>query len=380
MKKRIGIFAVTLATCVTVGLSGCSKGGVNVANLNSNWFAYTMGDIIQPTFIEDNDNFQSEEIVYDVTFTPEQNSLGYTLSYDKGTYTTTFKAVKLSTETLETITDTEYNRAEYTEKLEAVGGVTAYYYETNYAISGKFTVSDMEDKFNDSTVTKCYFLSVGEKLRPLYSYRAIKSTSPSNKGVYKKIDVVYECFYKFDGSAVKSYTTDNLAEGKITEKTQSLGGAANTLFDVAAFNIAVRATNLSAGTGLSQAISAYSTPDGIGNFTVKGSDKALVLDKDNDKNKTALAELTDKMTAAGLFVPEPPKDDEPAKELSTVAVDITYNGDLSGVSQTYWFTAVSNPYNNTGRATMLKVSSPLPFGLGTLDFTLSNITSTLWNK
>ena len=380
MKKRISILAIALAAGCAVGLAGCSKGGVNVANLNSNWFTDTKFKPVQPTFLEEENR---EEITYDVTYTPAQHNLGYTLSYDNGTYTTLFKAVKIAGDVLRDITDAEYNREGFTEAVENAGGdgITAYYYETNYAISGKFTYSGKDDAFNDSTVTKCYFLSVGESLRPLYSSQVIKSTSPSNGGVYKKLDLEYECFYKFNGSAVKTYITDNSkAENKTTSKTASLGGAANTLFDETYFNIAVRATRLSAGSSLSQTVSLYSPADGIGNFTLKGSDSKLTLAKDADANAQAITALTDKLTAAGLFKPQTPAEGETAKGLSTVAVNVTYNGELSGVSQTYWFAAVENTSNNTGRATMLKVSSPLPFGLGTLDFTLSEITSTFWNN
>ena len=389
MKKRIGILAIAIAASCAVGLAGCSKGGTNVANLKSNWFSYTAGGVIQPTFVEGDDDFKSaEEIVYDVTFTPQANNLGYKINYEKGKYTTTFKAVKLDAATIEDITDADYNRTEYTEKLEAAGekGITAYYYHTVYTTKVTYTYNNKEESFDDSTETTCYFLSVGEKLRPLYSYRAIVNASPSNKEAYKQLDLEYKCYYKFNGSAVKSYTTDHLKDNKETVKTVSLGGAANTLFDIASFNIAVRAANLNAGTGLSQTISAYSVPDGIGNFTLQGNGSKLVLDNDEEKNNTALADLKDKLDEKGLFVKESTTTNDEGEEevvenqLSTIAVNVVYNGDLTGVSQTYWFLAVDNPYNNTGRATMLKVSSPLPFGLGTLNFTLLSIESTFWNE
>lgn len=379
MKKRIGFIAVALAAGCAVGLTGCAKGGTNVANLNSNWFSYTSTQIIQPTLLDENNR---EEITYDVIFTPQTNaSLGYTVKYENGDYRTIFQAKKITAES-EILSD--YNREGFAEA--APNGVTAYYYKTEFSIDVTYAVGSVEEPpVKDSTVTECYFLSAGQKLRPLYSKQVIKSTSPNNNTVYKSIDVVYESFYKFDGSEVKTFTTDNKskAENKTTEKTVHLSGAANTLFDEASFNIAVRAANLSAGANLSQAVSLYSAADGIGNFTLKGMDSPLTFDKDAEQNKTKLDELKGKLTDAGLFIPEttvPAEGGEPVeKPLSAVAVGVTYNGELEGVSQTYWFAAVENPYNNTGRATMLKLSIPLPFGLGKLDFNLKEIVSTFWN-
>lgn len=76
-----------------------------------------------------------------------------------------------------------------------------------------------------------------------------------------------------------------------------------------------------------------------------------------------------------LFVPE--KDGENEKPLETVAIGVQYDGELSGVSQIYWFTKITNPINNVGRATMVKMSVPITYSLGTLNYTLQEIQSTL---
>ena len=62
------------------------------------------------------------------------------------------------------------------------------------------------------------------------------------------------------------------------------------------------------------------------------------------------------------------------------AANISFaGGDLHGTSQTVWYASVKDSDNNIPRATMLKLSVPISYSLGTLDYTLNSIESTLWN-
>ena len=66
--------------------------------------------------------------------------------------------------------------------------------------------------------------------------------------------------------------------------------------------------------------------------------------------------------------------------MPAVAVHLNFvGGDLSGTTQTAWFAAITDADKNIGRTTMLKLSVPLSYGLGTLNYTLKTVQSTLWN-
>ena len=81
------------------------------------------------------------------------------------------------------------------------------------------------------------------------------------------------------------------------------------------------------------------------------------------------------MQSNKLFAPE-----NADSRIPSVAVNVNYiGGTLYGTTQTIWYAAI-NADNNTARTTMLKLSVPLSYSLGTLNFTLNNITSTLWNE
>lgn len=380
MKKPVAIISVTLAAVCSVGLAGCggcNGGGRQMASLSSNWYTITSYKDIQPTFTEGNkgndgnDLFSSEKITYNVDFAAPEEGKGnatYSVYYSQGTYTTLFQGVNFNVGEL---TCDEY-KSGYPEKVHA------YYYRTELDIpSGIFTLKKDGSTYifeKDLLITECYFMPVGDFLRPLYSKQTVKSTTPANFQVsaltegnaYKTVNRVYECFYSYDGSSVKTVTTDLIKNGEKTEKTDNgLSGSAFTLFDVSSLNIAARAVNLYASTALSQNVSIVSPENGVRDFTLRGSDAPVGDD-------AARAVYAEKLKAQNLY-----KDSESG--LKTVAVNMIYGGRLTGVSQTFWFAAVENKVNNTGRATMLKMSTPLPYGLGTLNYTLNEIESTLWN-
>ncbi len=121
-----------------------------------------------------------------------------------------------------------------------------------------------------------------------------------------------------------------------------------------------------------QAISLYIPKSGtVENFNLAGSDRPLLSDE--TKNKELLTALEGKLTEKELYTPV-------EKGLQTVAVTVNYSGAQPGGAQTYWFAAIENKRNNVGRATMLKLSMPVSYNLGTINYTLESFQSNLWNK
>ncbi|MDE7330074.1 MAG: hypothetical protein K2N30_03105, partial [Clostridia bacterium] len=323
--------------------------------------------------IEGDPEFKTaEKITYAVKFdNSAATNTSYSVSYGDGTYTTVFYAATI-----------DKNSGIIHENFKSGypdGKITVYCYETSL-ITGetKFTFQGEDKVFEggESKVTKSYFLSVEDRLRPVYSYQKFNSVSPavlnatSLEDTYAVQKCEYTTYYSWDGSQAITDADEN--GEKSVKTTDGLNNTANTMFDLAYLDIAVRACKLSAT--LSQQISLYTAHSGVSDYTLSGNARALA-----DGEKTA---ITAKLKDKGLYVPSYKEDDkgnQVEEGLNTVAVSVTYNGELSGVSQTYWFAAIGNARNNTGRATLLKIEYPLTFNLGVSNFTLQSIESTLWD-
>ena len=366
MKKRFGVAALVVAAGCAVIFAGCTgcngcgdNGKSNEAAFSSNWYADTNFRYIQPTFTEGNDAYKGAEIV---TYTVKQDKESaankwYSVDYAESTYTTKFYGVKFD----KTLIDDEF-KASYPEK-----DITVYCYETTLEVPKvTFTLGDETPKeFTGKSIkTVSYFLGVNEHLRPLYSAQSINIVSPAEYQVSKLEDAYLEVnqeiktSYNYEGTAAKTVITGDNA----TEFVTNLSDTNNSLIDVNGLNIAVRAMQL--GENFSQAISVYSPAGKMQSYTFAGSSSALAAEERKG--------YEDILDGKGLFA----KGDN--KSLNTVCVTATLNADLKGVSQKYWFAAINSAKNNTARTTMVKMSVPLTFGLGTLNYTLSGITSTLY--
>lgn len=371
MKKRFAVTAAVIgASCAIVlsgcaGCAGCGQNSKNIASLNSNWYANTNYKKIQPTFTEGNDVlFQKEALEYTVTFNkPASANKTYSVEYSAGTYVTEFYAKAFNKD----IYCCEEFKGSYPDKL------TVYYYKTQLDIpTVTFTMGSETKSFDgDKMTTECFFMPVENYLRPLYSKITVKSTTPAMnqpkdlESAYKELDYEYTTYYNYNCTAVKTIVND----GKTTNEkvSESVKDAQNSVFDTAALNIVARASKL--GDSLSQAISLYTPTAGLESFTLANAAAAL-----SDSEKSALQTL---LKDNGLYKAEFDGDGK-EKGLATNSVNVIYGGQLTGVTQTYWFAAIDNPNNNTGRTTMVKLATPLPFGLGTLNYTLSKINQRIY--
>ena len=377
MKKRLKIItagfaagvAVTFAGCGgCMGCAGCSGcgGETNVSALTrSNWFTGTSYNGIQPSFIKDNDKFSPEKIKYDVTYDKENaNNANISLDYQKGSFTTEFYATRY-----------DWNNSGIPEGYapEDAGEEIVYYYKTELKISVQFTMKtgslQSSDWFNDSVVTEAYFRAAGNLLKPVYSKQIVKSHSPKSyqpvnlEQAIIEVDETYENFYSYDCTKVKSFKT---ADGTTEEKEYGgLNKVNKTLFDNSSLYIAVRSMKLSSN--FSQPIALFSPmAGGIDEYAVTGSDSGLTA----EEKSAFTAKLKEKELFAG--------GEEDLVEASAANISFA-GGDLHGTSQTVWYASVKDSDNNIPRATMLKLSVPISYSLGTLDYTLNSIESTLWN-
>ncbi|MDE7082151.1 MAG: hypothetical protein K2O89_00405 [Clostridia bacterium] len=358
MKKRFGVVALAAAAGCAVIFAGCtgcgSNGKANEAAFSSNWYADTSFRYIQPKFVGAEN---AEVLKYGVKFDGSAaGNTSYSVNYADGTYTTSFYATTFN----KNIIDEDYRDA-YPDNLQV------YCYATELEIpSVTFTVGEDSKTFDGNTVqTLSFFLDVSNHLQPLYSEQHISMVSPTDYQVSKLEDAYLsvkqdiKTSYKYDGTAAKTVIEGDDA----TEfTTNDLNKTDNSLVDVCGLNIAVRAMQL--GSGMSQVISVYSPAGKMQNYTFAGSSSAL----SEDERKAYETILEGK----NLYV------SGEDKTLNTVCVTATLNADMRGVSQKYWFAAIDNAKNNRGRATMVKMSVPLTFSLGTLNYTLEEIQSTLY--
>lgn len=371
---KLSVAALAVGTAVTLaGCGGCTSCSGNTANstvTNSNWYTGTSYKGIQPSFIAENGYEDYKEIItYGVSFDKEtaKNS-SYSADYKEGVYTTEFYAVNYSWKN---------SYKDYiSEKTELV-----YCFKTDFSIEVKYTLKSGGETewFKDSVITECYFRPAGKSLQPIYSRQEIKSTSPNKakakklEDAYKRIDVVYENYYSPDCKEVTCITAE--AGKETTEKLHSFKKVKNSLFDNASLYIAVRSMKLS--TDYSQTVSVFNAAaGGASSYAVSGSAKELA--------EPERKEITAALVAKNLYSPKELNDDNgnpvEDKGINSVAMNINYTGGkLTGTTQTVWYAAIENESNNVSRATMLKISIPLSYNLGTLNYTLKEIVSTLWN-
>lgn len=380
MNKALKLFtaAVAVGTVFTfVGCDGCSScSGCNGAAApntitRSNWYTGTSYGGIQPSFIEDNDPFSKEQLTYKVTFSAPQEGAGnlnYSVEYSEGTFKTEFYATKFDwTGKDKAIPDG------YADK--DVGSELVYVYKTTFDISGKFTmkVGDKGEKeFTDHVVTESWFRAAGKNLQPVYSKQTLESTSPANlqpmtiTDACMEVNAVYENFYDYNCTKVLSKNTDVKTGKTETKEYSNLGKLSNVLFDNSSLYIVARSF-LKTSSAVSQYVCLFNAvAGGADTYAVAGSDSPLTVSERK--------EYTDILSDNKLFNK---KNDE--DRVSTTAVSVSYaGGNLHGTAQTVWYAAVTDADNNVSRSTMLKLSVPISFSLGTLNYSLKEITSTLW--
>ena len=360
--------AATMAGCGgCLGCSGCGGKSETHTLTRSNWFTGTSYNGIQPSFIEGHEKFSPEVITYEVSYDGTNASNAYyEVNYTDGVFTTQFYAVKNWSGKVGEIPK------DYTPKNV---NEVVYYYRTELTISVQYTMKTggkaQSDIFNDHVITESYFRAAGKSLQPVYSKQEIKSTSPANyqpknlEDAYKKIDVTYENFYNDSCTKLLSKTTEN---GKTEQKEyEKLNKLDHTLFDNSSLYIAVRAMKLSSN--LSEPVNLFSAAaGGIAEYAIVGSQASLTAQERADYTKA--------LTEKGLYAPKNDND-----KVGATAVTISYaGGNLHGTTQTVWYAAITDADNNISRTTMLKLSVPLSFNLGSLNYSLKEINSTLWNS
>ena len=368
MKKSLKIAAAALAVGAVITLAGCSgcsscnKNNKLLAVTSSNWYTGTSYKGIQPSFIPSESHPEYTKEIIEYTVTLDKSSAGnaiYSVDYENGKYTTEFYAFEYDWSTNRFYAGTEK------EPLYAFVTKLDIWVTFTHKTTGK-----TGEKFHDFVNTVAYFRAAGKNLQPVYSKQEIVSHSPAGlqpasiEYACEFVNETYENFYNYDCSAV---TTVN---GENTNVYEKLNDIKYSVFDNSSLYIAARSLKLSQS--LTQTFYLYNAAaGGPSEYVITGADTAL----DSTEEKKEIKDISAEMQRCGLFVPS-----EERTTIPTVALNINYaGGNLHGTTQTAWYAAIENSDYNLARATLLKLSVPLPYGLGALNYSLKEIKSTLWN-
>ena len=333
--KKIRMAGLILLAPLTL-LCACS-GGVPLS-FSANWYRNTaLGGSVGDTL---------EELTYEVTFTPaEDTSGGFSVEYDTGTYTT------------ELIND----------NVTLADGSTkeGYIYTTELSISGRYRLGGEVKEFSDFVTSTVTFLPVSYGLQPVESEKEVVSTSPETSSPASLEDAFRTYHYTYDVSYDAGLTTATAVYTDLTEYKTEEGETVRrdpetreyeiegdtTYLDNEQILFALRGLDLSAG------VTFRTINSVMGHVTEAGTSS-------NTQSSAAVKTAVD-FTMDGTAVKQ---------ELDAVEVPLVYRSSPSGQAQTLVYAATTDPNNNTYRNVLLKMEVPVLQSLGTLVYTLKEAT------
>ena len=302
-------------------LGGCTNTDqkVNFANL---WY---LNPIVNETL--------HETLVYDVTFKGNDNTLvGYDLDYKDGKYTTIL-----------------------TNAVE--NDVVVYTYTTHLSITAMYTLNGVTEECVDTVTSTVKFYAAGYNLQPISSEKEINASTPTaNTGSkvsdsYQKSHYTTKVVYNEDcteGTSTVTYHPDDGTEAKAKEKTFEIEQKKFTYLDNEQVILALRAVR---NTTTSAKLNVYSPfADAVQKLSLKfdGDTSAeFSFQKDGAETKSMITYRT-----------------------ATLVLDEKN----PGATQTAWIAKQpeSTTVSNTNRNIILRLETPLSYGLGTLIYTLNS--------
>lgn len=371
MKAFSKCFAVVLTAASLITLGGCAKSTPdNRVATTANWNART-SVIVEKNYL---DYWQSHKEVaeYGITF-KDTGANGYSISYDtdNAVYTTEFYMEK-SYDWQSAAIPEEYRTKE--EKSEPV-----YVYTTSLAISGvyKITASGDEKKFDDVLQSVCKFRLAGGNLQPVYSKQIIKNTAPNSLGTqyidvaYVQTDSVFETYYNEDCTEALVRQTDNLAAVKEreTKKIKLKDKSGLSVFDNSQLRAAVRAFTMTGGA--SRKFKVVAPQNGAAQACTATITAPVELNRNDEEQKAIINALDNCAPDDYIFFDgTPSSSDETAKTYRYNAVALSIDADMKGSNPTCWYSTVENNDVNGTRSVLLRMTTPVSFGLGTLTYSL----------
>ena len=278
----------------------------------------------------------NETLVYDVAFEASEVSLvDYKVNYTDGKYTTNL------------VSTTENNK-------------TVYVYKTQLNITAHYTLGEETKSCTDSVTSTVKFLSGEYGLQPISSEKEIIGTAPvaitptKAEGCYTQFHYTVKTTYNDDCSEGSSTVTWLPLEGQEgnaepTDNTFEIEQKKFSYLDNEQLLLALR---------------------GIRNSTT--SAKALVYSPFVEAvQKVSLTYAADESKEFSFF-----KNGSAEAVKSTITyrpVSIVLDENNPGATQKAWIAKPVDTSVNTNRNVMLRLETPLSYGLGTLVYTLSSV-------
>lgn len=414
MKKTVSILAICAAGACLLGVSGCATASSGLS-VDSYWYIDSYEGIQRTSVLDDPDNIEKgrtpESLLYEIKFDEESGGNGvYKIEYNtdgenfaegEGAhfFRTVFYAEHYDWADVEheeyALTQSEVNQLPEEDRRRMDGTAeVVYVLETEARISGTYVYtangadeSDNKNRveFADYMVTKTYFRSARNGLQPVYSSQQVHTTTPAAmspaapEAMCEEIEYSYEVWYNYECTeAYYTYTDKDDANKNLSDTVTGLQNTGHTLFDNNTLYTVIRGFSLSEsfGTTISLMVPAN---NGVMNVNVTGAAR-------NELNPENDADIISALTAAygQPEIPEPEEGEEESEEDETAHSYLYYNpvsirvsGNNLGGTQSAWFAAVEDEDNNTYRATMLRLTVPVSYALGTLEYRLAEVESVL---
>lgn len=338
-KKRVAGLILLLPLGL---LAACGGGGPTSLAISPNWYENTLTTSTE---------YSKEELEYAVTFTPPSVSGKCTVSYEEGTYKTTLEAVLY----------------EYKDGSSA----RVYRYKTRLDISGHYTYSGTDgETFNDFVDSEVYFRTAGNALVPISSSKEIFSTSPVQNpqdDVYSTaVHVKYETVYNTASALNETLQSAEITRTWFNENQNTEEETAGTDEDTETANAKIK-SNVSffdneeilfamRGLDLSAALKFY---------TIDPRTDAVATVATGTPEKATFSATDNSLTIDGTAITE---------DIDTYSMYFYYNSSHSGPERKAVYAAKVDSRNNTYRNVLLRLEDPIPYGYGTLVYTLRSAT------
>lgn len=380
MKAITKIIAAFVAAVSVLSVAGCSGAPRSAKTATSaNWNVRTSASV-EKNFTE---HWLSHKEVaeYKIGFSKGANST-YSINYDteSGVYRTEFGMTRVDLSSAENMPEGY--------APEQAGEQLVYYFKTEWNLSGEYVLTRNGDKyaFEDKTTSLCYYRLAGDNLQPVYSVQHIKSTPPNTLNAssigsaYVKVDGVYETFYNDDCTKATIYHTNNLTNtadniGIGVSEVSVSDKVGHSVFDNSQLRAAVRAFNLSGGA--THTFNVLAPQNGGIQLCTATCTSPVKLDKENEEQEGIIAALEEcsRNNPDYIFFDATPGEDEEERNyrFNAVSMGISTDDPMTGATPTLWYSTVENNDVNYSKCVLLRMSTPIPFGLGTLTYSLKSL-------
>lgn len=277
----------------------------------------------------------NETLTYDVTFEAEETSLvDYKLSYTDGKYTTNLVSAMED-------------------------GKTVYTYKTVLNITAHYNLNGSVYSSNDVVTSTVKFFAGEYGLQPISSEKEIKASSPT-----ASYGTLEECYQTYHYTLKVAYNADGSA-GTSTITQYSLSDpSATPISEEKSFDIDQKKFSYLDNEQLLFALR------GIKNSTT--SAKFLVYSPFSVAVQKVACSFSTEASAEFSFHKN--GSEEKVKSAITYRpVTVVLDEQNPGATQTAWIAKTTTPTNNTNRNVMLRLETPLSYGLGTMVYTLSSV-------